>query len=183
MSGRPWDEEELALLEELSGKISLDNLAKRLCRSKDAVYTKRQRMGIGGYLKNSDLLSRNTVAQIMGVDGKALLYWERNGLKSQHKGIYWMYGQRELVAFLRDHPDLWNAKKVTDTTIFAGQQWFLDKRKNDPETRYFWDPNKAGEVRYLRQRGYTVPQIAEKTGKTESSIKYLLYTKDRRKKK
>lgn len=183
MSGRPWDDEELELLEEWTGKLSLDTIAKRLGRSKNAVFLKRQRIGLGGYLQNTDLLSRYAVAGIMGVTCRTLIYWERLGLKCQRKGSYRMYSHDELLRFLESHQDLWNAKRVTDDTIFADCKWFEDKKNKDVKQRYFWSASDAANVRYLRSQGWTIPMIAEKTGHTESSVRYLLYTKKRRNKK
>lgn len=46
MGGRKWTDEELVLLEELTEKYPLETVARRLNRTKEAVFLKRQRIGI-----------------------------------------------------------------------------------------------------------------------------------------
>ncbi len=48
MGGRKWTDEELVLLEELTEKYPLETVARRLNRTKEAVFLKRQRIGMGG---------------------------------------------------------------------------------------------------------------------------------------
>lgn len=174
-----WTEDELELLEELSGKLSLEAVARELGRSPNAVFLKRQRIGIGGYLQNTDLLARNTICRILGVDTKALIRWERFGLKPRKKGPYRMYRQSAILNFLKDHPELWNATKVTDTTIFAECKWFKDKQLCDVQRKrnYFWPLSEIAKVNYLRHEGYSVAEIARRLGRTPSSVKYILYAK------
>ena len=54
MGGRKWTDEELVLLEELTEKYPLETVARRLNRTKEAVFLKRQRIGMGGYMANTD---------------------------------------------------------------------------------------------------------------------------------
>lgn len=82
MGGRKWTDEELVLLEELTEKYPLETVARRLNRTKEAVFLKRQRIGMGGYMANTDMLTRNTVSKILGIENRTLQYWERKGLKS-----------------------------------------------------------------------------------------------------
>lgn len=65
MGGRKWTDEELVLLEELTEKYPLETVARRLNRTKEAVFLKRQRIGMGGYMANTDMLTRNTVSKIL----------------------------------------------------------------------------------------------------------------------
>ena len=88
MGGRKWTDEELVLLEELTEKYPLETVARRLNRTKEAVFLKRQRIGIGGYMANTDMLTRNTVSKILGIENRTLQYWERKGLKSYRKRPY-----------------------------------------------------------------------------------------------
>lgn len=81
MGGRKWTDEELVLLEELTEKYPLETVARRLNRTKEAVFLKRQRIGMGGYMANTDMLTRNTVSKILGIENRTLQYWERKGLK------------------------------------------------------------------------------------------------------
>lgn len=50
MGGRAWSQEELIRLEELTEKYPLATVARKLNRSENAVFLKRQRTGIGGFM-------------------------------------------------------------------------------------------------------------------------------------
>lgn len=97
MGGRKWTDEELVLLEELTEKYPLETVARRLNRTKEAVFLKRQRIGMGGYMANTDMLTRNTVSKILGIENRTLQYWERKGLKSYRKRPYVMYRQEDII--------------------------------------------------------------------------------------
>jgi len=127
MAGRRWTEEELTLLEELTEKYPLDTVARKLERTPNAVFLKRQRLGIGGLRDNSDMLTRNTLSQILGVENRTIIYWERKGLKAIRKRPYIMYRHQDIIKYLREHPDDWNASRVTDDTLFMQYDWFKEK--------------------------------------------------------
>ena len=57
MGGRAWSQEELIRLEELTEKYPLATVARKLNRSENAVFLKRQRLGIGGFMANTDMLT------------------------------------------------------------------------------------------------------------------------------
>ena len=78
MGGRKWTDEELVLLEELTEKYPLETVARRLNRTKEAVFLKRQRIGMGGYMANTDMLTRNTVSKILGIENPAVLGEKRS---------------------------------------------------------------------------------------------------------
>lgn len=174
-----WDPLEIELIETLSGQLTLKALARKLNRSENAVYLKQQRLGIGGYLKNSDMLAQNTVATMLGLDSKTLKRWENKGyIKSYHKGVYRMYKQDQLLKCLEEHQDIWNAKKVTDDTIFVNAEWFRKKRINDSDPHFFWSWEDKARVKQLRHEGYSISEIARMTGRTMNSITYFLYRAD-----
>lgn len=114
MGGRKWTDEELVLLEELTEKYPLETVARRLNRTKEAVFLKRQRIGMGGYMANTDMLTRNTVSKILGIENRTLQYWERKGLKSYRKRPYVMYRQEDIIKYMREHPEDWNAATIID---------------------------------------------------------------------
>jgi len=126
MGGRKWTDEELVLLEELTEKYPLETVARRLNRTKEAVFLKRQRIGIGGYMANTDMLTRNTVSKILGIENRTLQYWERKGLKSYRKRPYVMYRQEDIIKYMREHPEDWNAARVTDDTMFMRYDWYKE---------------------------------------------------------
>lgn len=114
MGGRAWSQEELIRLEELTEKYPLATVARILNRSENAVFLKRQRTGIGGFMANTDMLTRNTLSRILGVENRTIQYWERKGLKSVRKKPYVMYRQQDIIRYMKEHPEDWNAARVTD---------------------------------------------------------------------
>lgn len=118
MGGRAWSQEELIQLEELTETYPLATVARKLNRSENAVFLKRQRTGIGGFMANTDMLTRNTLSRILGVENRTIQYWERKGLKSVRKKPYVMYRQQDIIRYMKEHPEDWNAARVTDDTLF-----------------------------------------------------------------
>ena len=165
----------VVLLEELTEKYPLETVARRLNRTKEAVFLKRQRIGMGGYMANADMLTRNTVSKILGIENRTLQYWERKGLKSYRKRPYVMYRQEDIIKYMREHPEDWNAARVTDDTMFMRYDWYKEKRKTDISHKYNWTQAEVRRMQHLRHEGYSIREIAEMMNRSESSIKYKLY--------
>lgn len=152
MGGRAWSQEELIRLEELTEKYPLATVARILNRSENAVFLKRQRTGIGGFMANTDMLTRNTLSRILGVENRTIQYWERKGLKSVRKKPYVMYRQQDIIRYMEEHPEDWNAARVTDDTLFMQYPWFKEKRKNDISHKYNWTQAEVSRMKMLRQK-------------------------------
>lgn len=184
MGGRAWSQEDLNRLEELTEKYPLATVARILNRSENAVFLKRQRLGIGGFMANTDMantdmLTRNTLSRILGVENRTIQYWERKGLKSVRKNPYVMYRQQDIIRYMKEHPEDWNAARVTDDTLFMQYPWFKEKRKNDISHKYNWTQAEVSRMKMLRKQGFTIREIAEKMDRSESSIKYKLYGREK----
>lgn len=78
-------------------------------------------------MANTDMLTRNTVSKILGIENRTLQYWERKGLKSYRKRPYVMYRQEDIIKYMREHPEDWNAARVTDDTMFMRYDWYKEK--------------------------------------------------------
>ena len=161
MGGRAWSQEELIQLEELTETYPLATVARKLNRSENAVFLKRQRTGIGGFMANTDMLTRNTLSRILGVENRTIQYWERKGLKSVRKKPYVMYRQQDIIRYMKEHPEDWNAARVTDDTLFMQYPWFKEKRKNDISHKYNWTQTEVSQMKMLRKQGFTIREIAE----------------------
>lgn len=147
MGGRAWSQEELIRLEELTETYPLATVARKLNRSENAVFLKRQRTGIGGFMANTDMLTRNTLSRILGVENRTIQYWERKGLKSVRKKPYVMYRQQDIIRYMKEHPEDWNAARVTDDTLFMQYPWFKEKRKNDISHKYNWTQTEVSQMK------------------------------------
>lgn len=179
MGGRAWSQEELIRLEELTEKYPLATVARKLNRSENAVFLKRQRTGIGGFMANTDMLTRNTLSRILGVENRTIQYWERKGLKSVRKKPYVMYRQQDIIRYMKEHPEDWNAARITDDSLFMGYGWYKEKRRADKPNRYNWTESEVSWMKTLRRQGFTIREIAEKMNRSESSIKYKMYGREK----
>ena len=57
--------------------------------------------------------------------------------------------------------------------------WFKEKRKNDISHKYNWTQTEVSQMKMLRKQGFTIREIAEKMNRSESSIKYKLYGREK----
>lgn len=80
---------------------------------------------------------------------------------------------------MKEHPEDWNAARVTDDTLFMQYPWFKEKRKNDISHKYNWTQTEVSQMKMLRKQGFTIREIAEKMNRSESSIKYKLYGREK----
>lgn len=163
-------------MEGMIGAYTVDAIAKRLGRSFDAVNIKLNRMGLVGFEKSTDLLTLNQVCQMLGVQSRTLKgKWARKGFRITHRGNYLVVRQQDLIKYLKDHPEDWNAANIPDDSLIMGFPWYKEKKQTDTKTRYYWTDVEVSKLKYLRHEGYSIREIAEQMGRSESSIKFKLY--------
>ena len=97
MGGRALSQEELIRLEELTETYPLATVARKLNRSENAVFLKRQRLGIGGFMANTDMLPRTTLSRILGVENRTVQNWERIGPIRVRMNPYVRYRQQDII--------------------------------------------------------------------------------------
>lgn len=180
MAGKRWTQEELQILDEMRCSYTVAVIAKRLGRSFNSVNIKLNRTWRSGFEKSTDMLTQNQVRTMLGVTPRTVSKWQSKGLHSMRKGNYVTYRQEDLIRWLKNHPDEWNAAKVTDDSLLIGYSWYKEKRKRDVKPQYFWTPEEVSKLKFLRYQGYSIPEIARKMGRSESSIKFKLYPKRRK---
>lgn len=182
MAGRPWSDEELEMLEDMAGTYTVATIAKRLGRSFAAVNIKMNRIGVCGFEKSTDLLTMNQLCIMFGLQSRTVKKkWRNNGLRIMRKGNYLAVKQQDIIRYLKEHPEDWNATKITDDSLIMAYPWYKEKKRTDTKDCYFWTSENISRLNYLRHEGYSIREIAEKMGRSESSIKYKLYSKNRRK--
>lgn len=176
MGGRRWTQEEMQILEESIGTFTVETIAKRLGRSFHSVNMKLSRMGLSGFAKSTDMLTMNQMCLMLGVEGRTVKKkWRNKGLRIRRKGNYLVIQQEDLVKYLKDHPEDWNAADVNDDSLIMGYPWYKEKKKHDTKRKYFWTPEEVSKMKYLRQKGYTVHEIAARMGRSVGSIRGKLY--------
>ncbi len=157
MSGKRWTEEELQLLEDMSGTYTVATIAKRLGRSFVATNLKLNRIGLAGFEKSTDLLTLNQVCIIFGVESRTVKKkWVDHGLRIMKKGNYRTIKQENLLKFLKENPDCWNAADITDDSLVMGYDWYKEKKKTDTKSHYHWDSTGISDMKHLRHQGYSI---------------------------
>lgn len=179
MGAPAWTAKEISTLEEMTSKYPLPTVARKLNRSVNAVFLKQQRLGIGGLRQNSDMITRNTLSKILGVENRTIKSWEVKGLKSIKKKPYIMYRHQDIINYMKEHLEDWNAARITDDSLFMRFDWYQEKKKHDVDTKYNWTEREESKLKFLRHEGYTIREIAEKMNRSESSIKYKLYRRNK----
>ena len=173
-----WTSEEMTQLEKMTGNYTIKVIAKKLKRTEGSVACKISRMGLQGFLESTDLLTMHQVTLMMGVQGYTIRnQWQSNGLRVIRKGRFYVMHEADLLRYLKDHPQDWNATKVTDDSLLIKYQWYKDKRRQDKKVSYFWRSDEISRMRLLRYQGYTVPEIAARLGRSVESVKSRLYKK------
>lgn len=177
MSGRRWTEEEVKFLEDKIGTFTAKSIAKSLGRSFNSVNLKLSRMGLSGFEGSTDLLTMNTVHNILGVEARTIKgKWASKGLRIMRKGNYICIRQEDLIKYLKEHPEDWNAHQINDDTLLMGYDWYKEKKSQDVPKSYNWTRSEVERIHMFRKKGYYIREIAEEMGRSESSIKYKLYS-------
>lgn len=175
MAGRRWTPEEIAQMEELAAVFPTKQVAQKLGRSHAAVLNKMSRTGIQSYPAMSDALTLHQMQLLLGVEYKTVMNkWVSKGLKVRRKGMFRMVTQHEMLRYLKEHPEDWNAKKVTDEAIFTGCEWFEEKKKTDTLKARAWTPAEIATLKIRYRQGRPLRDVAAELGRSENGVKNKL---------
>lgn len=112
---------------------STQDISKRFGRSYDSVKQARHVYGNTLIDANYDKLHLAEVQRITGRHHKTIMetWVKKRGLNANRIGErYIFFDQKELLLFLRDNQDLWDATKC-EKWFFNGQKWFKEKHEAD----------------------------------------------------
>lgn len=132
---RTWTKEELEYLTENWGVHSINYLAKKLKHSINAVKIKAYRLGLGATMDNTDFLLVSDIIEMLGISRDRICgTWVDLGLKlKKHnvsdKKFYYCIKLENLIAFLKDHQDEWDSRKLDMYMLGAEEEWLVEKRK------------------------------------------------------
>lgn len=85
---------------------------------------------IGTIPENTDDLHVAEIGRLLGIHRNNVLRMCRRGLKSRMVGRYRFVKEKDLVSFLTEHPERWDATKC-EKWYFQKYSWFEEKRKSD----------------------------------------------------
>lgn len=119
----PWSAEDIRFLRENWGKLSIRTLAKRLNRSEYGVLVKSKRLKLGP-IQDKSLFTKSEICHLLRVDHRKVGRWVSQGLlkakiaptsrkRGKSRNIL-QVKPKDLLDFLREHPDQWDARKAGD---------------------------------------------------------------------
>ena len=171
-----WTAREIERLKGLLTEHTISQAAKILRRTPASVSAKMFREKIRGFNSSTDYLSAEAVRKMLGVEHRTLRYWEkRYGLKLFRVGNYLVCRQEDLIKTLHQHPEAWNAKKVTDDCILSRYEWYWQKRKSDETPQYFWDEMQIFTLKQMRKQGASFKAISKAVHRSVSACKNKYY--------
>ncbi len=179
---RRWTKEEEEMLIKYSDKMTESGLAKKLNRPTSSIRSKRKRMGIPCFVECSEKLTGIVVAELVGVHRSSIYKtWESKGLKMKMVGAFKVADEKELLRFMKEHPELWKASKC-DYYFFCRYKWFKDrlerekagieKYEKNKDVRY-WTPTEISRAKMLKRRGFSHREIGAELGRTKQAIDHM----------
>ena len=181
---RPWTKEDDELLKEYWGQTSYDTLSKRMNRSIVSLKNRAKVLGLDSMMKASGLMLVSDVSEMMGVSREVVSRrWRKLGLRFHQKKItdkkhYYYIDIDELIEFLKNHPDVWDSRKVEPYTLGGESGWVLEKRKKDRDLQKIahrrWTEEEIDRAEFLLGRGMSYKEIAQDLNRTELAVTVLL---------
>lgn len=171
-----WTQEEIDRLIVLSERYTQSGIARLMNRELSSVKGKLHELQLGGLMDRTDRWTITQVAEAVGMD-KGTIYrtWSKYGLKSVKRGLYRLIKEEDLIKFMKEHPERWDATKC-DYYLFYKYPWFMEKLEQDkkqPSTqkkREHWTDYQKQQFVLMKRRGFTHREIAESIGKTKLAV-------------
>lgn len=130
-NNRYWTEAEEEYLMSKYGVMTAEAIAKKLGRTSQAVKDKLKRIQLGSFVSNVDGLCISEVSRLVGRDRAGIKRtWIKHGLKTYRKGQYLIIKEKDLINFMKNNPERWDATQC-ETYFFERFDWFREKRIAD----------------------------------------------------
>ena len=175
MKGNRWTREEEEYLEKYHGRMSQKKIAEKLGKSVGSVREKSRRMGLGNLEEVMDGMTCSAISQIVGVCRKTIsTTWIQKGLKTKKINKYMVIKEDDLLEFMQNYPELWDARKC-DYYFFQRFEWFIEKlssdRKIDSQKLRPWTNREEVLLHSMRDRNIPYKKIAERLNRNVTSVK------------
>ena len=182
---RNWTKAEEQLLAEEWGMYSADTIARHLGRSRNAIVVRVARLGLGGHLRNSTLISFNVLIKTLGLKGgyeRTLRKFTEAGLPVHMQRVkdhsFRMVDIDEFWEFAEKNRHLIDFSRLEENALGAEPGWVKEKRSEDFKRRYAVKPHNAKWseaedkelLRLLRAYRYTYPEIADRLRRSEGAV-------------
>lgn len=178
--GKKWSEDEKELLSELWGKYSVPTIARKMNRSKNAIYVMKERLGLGSFLMSGGYVSVLDIAKAMGVEYSIVSdnWIGTKGLpchtvlrdKSRIKHVYidefweWAEKHREIIDFSR----------LQKNTLPPEPEWVDAQRKNDyigKRKKTAWTHQELETLNAMIKQGKNTYEVAQRLSRTEQAVR------------
>lgn len=172
---KPWSQEDVDRLIELRNKYTKKDIARIMRRSPSSISNKARELELGGLMDNTDRWTFQQITYAVGVSkGVVHKTWVKHGLKYVKRGYFCLVEESELLRFMKEHPEFWDATKC-DYYLFYQYTWFMEKLEQDKKIpyekkKYYWTDYQKQQFIIMKKRGFTHREIAEAIGKTKRAV-------------
>lgn len=182
-----WSDEEIQQFKNdwEDSSISDAMLRKRYKnRSITAIKSQARRLNLGPREYDSSYLLVSDIVEEMKVSKDRVRGWIKKGLKyhkSRIKPYKYLIDEKELLAFLEQHPDVYDASIVSKYLFSNEPKWFKEKRITDKRdynntmgTKYTDEDFKI--ITKMFKQGCSNEEIAKAINRTPVSIEKMLWS-------
>lgn len=171
---KPWTKNDIERLTKLRNKYTKRDIARLMKRSPSSISNKVCELELGGLMDNTDRWTFQQITDAIGVSkGVVHKTWVKHGLKYVKRGYYCLVEEKELLRFMQEHPEFWNAAKC-DYYLFYQYPWFMEKLEQDKKVpvknRYYWTDYQKQQFIFMKKRGFTHREIAKAIGKSKKAV-------------
>lgn len=130
-NNRYWSKKDTEFLVDRYGAMTAYEISRRLGKPYRSVIDKINKMQIGNFTDNMDGLHLADVSRLVGRDKETIkCTWVRHGLKIYKKGRFSIIKEKDLVKFMKENPERWDATQC-EYWFFNKYDWYRDKRLKD----------------------------------------------------
>lgn len=185
---RRWTLEEKRYLEDNWGTVSINTIAKKLNRTRNAINTMAQRMELGPFLQSGDYISWNQLQIALGCgsgSGYKITSWVKNRefpLHTKRVGTnsFKIVYLKEFWQWAEKHMELLDFSRFEENVLGQEPEWAKEKRKRDVEKNnsYIttpWTSIEDSKLEYLtKKQKYTYRELSVIMRRTEGAIQRRL---------
>ncbi len=182
MSAR-WSEKDADRLASLWGVRPLDEICRRLGRTKESVRGKARRMALGNsWEENGRSIALNALSEACGMSrhsGLVKRYLETRGLRVRTKRygarVYYVIRLDEFWKWLETHRSAWPVSRITPLALGAEPDWVAEQRERERDFARRrkgarWTPQEEALLRSLVRQKVPLNEIARQLGRGHDGI-------------
>lgn len=185
--GREWTAKEEMYLEEKIGVMSLEEIAKKLKRSFDAVKVRVCKLGLGDATLSFDGITICQLAQAFNIHYGIAKHWINEYEMPAYKKVFvkelevWVIGYKEFWEWAEKNKQMLNFSRLEPFRLGPEPDWVkvkrdADKMNYEKKLKVAWTQEELNILRgMVNSQKYTYPEIAERLKRSESAIKRKLY--------